>query len=34
MATKFETHEYVIVIQSTKIGNHENKAIHSMSVYG
>ena len=30
MATNFEPHECVIFIQSTKIGTHENKAIHSM----
>ena len=29
MATNFEPHECVIFVQSTKIGNHENKAIHS-----
>ena len=29
MATNFEPHECVIFIQSTKIGTHENKAIHS-----
>ena len=31
MATNFEPHEYVNFVQSTKIGTHENKAIHSMS---
>ena len=30
MATKFEPQECVIFVQSTKIGTHENKAIHSM----
>ena len=30
MATNFEPHEYVIFVQSTKIGIHENKAIHSI----
>ena len=30
MATNFEPHEYVIFVQSTKIGTHENKAIHSI----
>ena len=29
MATNFEPHECVIFAQSTKIGTHENKAIHS-----
>ena len=29
-ATKFKPHECVIFVQSTKIGTHENKAIHSM----
>ena len=33
MATNFEPHEYVIFVQSTKIGTQENKAIHSM-LYG
>ena len=28
-ATNFEPHECVIFVQSTKIGTHENKAIHS-----
>ena len=28
MATNFEPHECVIFAQSTKIGTHENKAIH------
>ena len=32
MATNFEPHEYVIFVQSTKIGTHENKAIHSMAI--
>ena len=30
MATNFEPHECVISFQSTKIGTHENKAIHSI----
>ena len=30
MATIFEPHEWVIFVQSTKIGAHENKAIHSI----
>ena len=29
IATNFEPHEYIIVVQSTKTGTHENKAIHS-----
>ena len=29
MATNFEPHEYVIFVQSTKIGTNENKGIHS-----
>ena len=29
MATNFEPHEWVILVQSTKIGTHENKAIYS-----
>ena len=29
MTTNFEPHEFVIFVQSTKIGTHENKAIHS-----
>ena len=29
-ATNFEPHECVIFFQSTKIGTHENKAIHSI----
>ena len=32
MATNFEPHEYVICVQSTKIGTHENKAIYSINV--
>ena len=31
MATNFEPHECVMFVQSTKIGTHENKAIHSNS---
>ena len=30
MATKFEPNECIIFLQSTKIGIHENKAIHSI----
>ena len=30
MATNFKPHEYVIFVQSTKIGTHENKAVHSI----
>ena len=29
MATNFEPRESIIFVQSTKIGTHENKAIHS-----
>ena len=29
MATDFESNKYVIFVLSTKIGTHENKAIHS-----
>ena len=29
MATNFEPHDCVVFVQSTKIGTHENKAIHS-----
>ena len=29
MATKFEPYECVSLVQSRKIGTHENKAIHS-----
>ena len=29
IATKFDPNEYAISVQSTKIGTHENKAIHS-----
>ena len=32
MATNFEPHKFVIFVQSTKIGTHENKAIHSISI--
>ena len=32
MATNFEPHECVIFVQSTKIGTHENKAIHSNKI--
>ena len=31
MATNFEPHERVIFVQSTEIGTHESKAIHSIS---
>ena len=30
MATNFEPHEWVMFVQSTKIGTHENKGIYSM----
>ena len=30
MATNFELNECFIFVQSTKIGTHENKAIHSI----
>ena len=30
MVTNSEPHEWVIFVQSTKIGPHENKAIHSI----
>ena len=30
MATNFEPHECVNFVESTKIGTHENKAIHSI----
>ena len=30
MSTNVEPHEHVIFVQYTKIGNHENKAIHSI----
>ena len=30
MAMNLEPQEYVIFAQSTKIGTHENKAIHSI----
>ena len=33
MATNFEPHECVHYVQSTKIGTHENKAIHTGTVY-
>ena len=32
MTTNFEPNERVIFVQSTKIGTHENKAIHSKTV--
>ena len=32
MATNFEPHECANFVQSTKIGTHENKAIHSNSM--
>ena len=28
LATNFETHECVILVQSMKIGTHENKTVH------
>ena len=33
MATNFEPHECVIFLQAMKIGTHENKAIHSITLY-
>ena len=33
IATKFEPYECISFAQSTKIGTHENKAIHSMSCF-
>ena len=33
LATNFEPHEYVIFVQSTKIGTNENKAIHSNIIW-
>ena len=30
MATNFEPHKLLIFVQSTKIGTHEIKAIHSI----
>ena len=32
MATNFESNKSVIFVQSTKIGTHENKAIHSIHI--
>ena len=32
MATNLNPHECVIFVQSTKIGTHENKAIHSVEL--
>ena len=32
MATNFEPQECVIFVPSTKIGTHENKAIHSIEL--
>ena len=34
MAMNFEPNECVNFIQSTKIGTHENKVIHSMKMFG
>ena len=34
MVTNFESHKYVNFVQSTKIGTHKNKAIHSISPAG
>ena len=31
ITTYFEPYECVIFLKSTKIGNHENKAVHSIS---
>ena len=33
MATNFEPKECVIFVQSTKIGTHENKGIHNITMY-
>ena len=33
MSTNFEPHEDVIFVQSTEIGTHENKAIHSIILF-
>ena len=33
MATNFEPHEYVIFVQSTKIGTYENKAFHGILLF-
>ena len=33
MATDFEPHEGVILVQSKKIGTHENKAINNIENY-
>ena len=33
IATNFESQECVIFAQSTKIGTHENIAIHSISLH-
>ena len=30
MATDFEPHEYVILVQSSKIGTNQSKVIHSI----
>ena len=32
MATSFEPKECVVLDQSTKIGGHENKAMHSIRI--
>ena len=31
-ATHFNTHQWVIFVKPTKIGNHENKATYSISI--
>ena len=33
MATNFEPQKCVVFVQSTKIGTHENKAIHRKEIY-
>ena len=33
MATHFEPQECVIFVHATKIGTHENKTIHSISIW-
>ena len=32
IATNFDPNEFAIFVQSTRIGNHENKAIHNISL--
>ena len=33
LTMNFEPHECIIFLQSTKIGTHENKAIHCIYIY-